>query len=133
MIDKQIKAFIERDIKAAFAGEISFPEAIKNLIDIDIERYYVDLIRLGKTSYAKDGTTYMLSLPLTNPSKIADKFSEGGVKEAIRAIQNGQIQYAEFLHSIMRAGVAAYMVFIDGKQVHYIGRRGEVHIEHFPQ
>jgi uncharacterized protein YbcV (DUF1398 family) len=50
----------------------------------------------------------------------------------VRAIQQRQIGYAEFLRRIMAAGCASYEVFIGGRQAIYFGRDGDHHIEPFP-
>jgi uncharacterized protein YbcV (DUF1398 family) len=55
-----------------------------------------------------------------------------GIKASIRAVQHGEIGYAEFLRQIIQAGCSTYMVFLQGRKVIYFGQDGAFHIEKFP-
>jgi uncharacterized protein YbcV (DUF1398 family) len=50
----------------------------------------------------------------------------------VKAIQRGEIGYAEFLRRIMRSGCSRYEVFIAGRKAMYFGRDGDFYTEHFP-
>ena len=65
-------------------------------------------------------------------ASIAEAFDKDRVAASVRAIQQGQIGYADFLGKIMAAGCARYEVFIGGRKAMYFGRDGEFHTEHFP-
>lgn len=118
--------------KLAFENKITFPEVVKRMAGTGVERYCADLVKLEKFIYSAAGGCHVEPLPLTEAPKVATEFSESGVKEALKAVQSGQIGYAEFLRRIMRAGVVFYDVFIDGRRVIYVGRKGEFHVEKFP-
>ncbi len=116
----------------ALAGKVSFPDTVKQLISIGVERYCADLTRMEKVFYAKNHETALERLPVPNSPVVAEQFDEKGVLTAIRAIQQKQIDYPEFLRLIMAGGCASYTVFIDGRHAAYYGRKGECYVEHFP-
>ncbi len=117
----------------AFEGKIHFGEVVMKLIAMGVERYHADLAGLQKTFYGKDGGTHIEKLALHGAPVIADKFDADAVRSTIKMSQQGQIKYPEFLKRVMKAGCLHYEVFIAGKQVIYFGRKGEFHIEKFPQ
>ncbi|MGH9351016.1 MAG: DUF1398 domain-containing protein [Terriglobia bacterium] len=123
---------IEECTRLAFEDKMTFPETVKKLMAIGVEGYHADLRRLEKTYYNASGETVRELLPLSDPPAIAQEFSESGVVDALRAIQDGKIDYGEFLRRIMKAGAASYDVFISGKKVIYTGRKGDFYIENFP-
>ncbi len=50
----------------------------------------------------------------------------------LKEIQTGKINYEEFCSETKASGCSYYIVYINGRQVHYMGRNGEEYIEHFP-
>jgi uncharacterized protein YbcV (DUF1398 family) len=117
--------------KLSLAGKITFPEVVKKLSSVGIERYMVDLVGKQKLSYGSEGEFYKTALELDTP-QVAQNFDEAMVKNAITAIQQGKINYVTFLFHIMEAGCCHYEVFIKGKKAIYFGRDGSFHIENFP-
>ena len=113
-------------------GTMTFPEVIANLSVEGVESYHADLMRLEKTFYMPDGETFVESLDF-EPPQAADDFSDSEVVSAIRAIQAKEINYQEFLRRIMKAGTTSYNVYLNGKKAIYFGRKGEFHVENFPQ
>ncbi|HVX83821.1 MAG TPA: DUF1398 family protein [Phycisphaerae bacterium] len=126
-------AVILESTRLAFEGRMAFPEVVAALSKIGVERYEADLTSLTKTHYSACGDAVSDSLPLADAPEAAEPWSEEGVKAAIRAAQQGEIPYPEFLRRILAAGCAGYWVFITGRRAMYLGRRGEVHVELFPQ
>ena len=116
----------------AFQNKLPFPEAVKRLASTGVERYCADLVRLEKFYYSAEGRTHTEPIPLKDAPAIGGPFLVESVKEAIRAIQQGKIDYPEFLKRIMKAGVVYYDVFIGGRKVIYTGRGGDFHAEIFP-
>lgn len=116
----------------SFSGEKTFPEVVRQLQEIDVEFYHVDLIRMEKICYFPDGTSHLEPMAFSGPS-IAAEFRAGSVQKAIEASQQGRITYPEFLKQVMTAGTAYYYVFIRGEQAIYTGRCGESHVEPFPR
>lgn len=109
----------------------AFPEVVKLLSASGIERYRADLIRREKTYYDPHGNSHIESQPL-EVYPVSDKFSEDDLKVALRAVQNREIGYREFVMKIMTAGVASYTVFLAGRRTVYVGRHGDLHMELFP-
>jgi uncharacterized protein YbcV (DUF1398 family) len=119
-------------LKECLNKKVSFPERIHNLSKIGIERYYVDLMKLEITYYSQDGDeSYVERLLIENIPALAIDFDKTKVIEAIRASQKGEIDYQTFLRNIIAAGTVSYTVYLDGKQVIYVGRKGEFHTENF--
>ena len=58
------------------------------------------------------------------------------LKDAVRAgilgAQQGRVLYPEFKRLSQRASCIGYTVWIIGRHVAYLGRRGETHVERFP-
>ena len=111
--------------------KITFPEVVQRLAKAEIEFYYADLVAQSKTYYGKHEAFVIPCLK--NLEKEGDhQFNADKVAEAIRLIQMGKIQYQEFLQRIIKAGVVAYFVFIQGCKALYLGKLGEQYIENFP-
>jgi len=117
----------------ALEGKMAFPVVVKRLIEIEVERYYADLVRMEKVFYDHQGDTYVERLPIGPTPEIATDFKKADVVAAIQTIQKEEISYPEFLRRIMKAGCSSYVVYIDGKQAVYYGRKGESYVEKFPQ
>lgn len=113
-------------------NNLSFPEAVNCLSQVGVERYYTDLIRMEKVFYSKHGDSYLERMSIDSMPKIAENFDANKIKDAIKTIQQNSIDYSAFIKRIADAGVANYVVYIDGKHVSYVGRKGECHIEQFP-
>src|SRR4029078_5928148 len=118
-------------LKECLNKKVSFPERIHNLSKVGIERYYVDLMKLEITYYSQDGKTYAEPMLIENVPVIEVNFDKAKVIEAIRANQQGKIDYQPFLAEIIAAGTVSYTVYLEGKQVVYVGRKGESHTENF--
>ena len=118
-------------LKECLNKKVSFPERIQNLSKMGIERYYVDLMKLEIIYYSQDGDFYVEPMLIDNIPEIAINFDKEKVIEAIRANQQGKIDYQTFLREVIEAGTVSYTVYLNGKQVIYVGRKGESHIENF--
>jgi uncharacterized protein YbcV (DUF1398 family) len=114
------------------AGKLTFGEVVRRLIEVGVESYFVDFAKAEDTFYMPDGKTHVekMTLPML---AIAEDFSADGVVAAIRAAQADTIRYPEFVKRATGAGVIGYWVFLAGKNVTYIGRKGEIHVEQFPR
>ncbi len=123
---------LEECERLSFENKLPFPGVIKRLMETGVERYCADLVRLEKFYYAGNGENLTEKIPLKEAPAIGIPFSAEQVKEAVQTIQQGKIDYPEFLKQIMKAGVVYYDVFIDGRRVIYTGRNGDFHIEYFP-
>lgn len=112
--------------------KLTFPESVKRLALINVERYYTDLVRLETIYYSQNGDTYVERLLIEDVPQIAAYFNEAKVVETIRTIQRGGMDYETFIKEIASHGCASYIVFISGRQIYYMGRKGELYIEKFP-
>jgi uncharacterized protein YbcV (DUF1398 family) len=70
--------------------------------------------------------------PKRDKPEIGPDFDADRVAATVKAIQRGEIGYAEFLRRIMGAGCSHYEVYIDGRKAMYFGRDGEFYTEPFP-
>jgi uncharacterized protein YbcV (DUF1398 family) len=126
-----IKA-IEECNQLNFEGEIGFGENVKRLLAAGAVWYFVDLVQLKKVSYGADDA-YTESMPLTNPGKVGNKFSERTITDTTAAIQGKEIDYPEFLRRLIAGGCVYYAIFMKGRKMVYVGSRGESHEEGFPE
>ena len=118
--------------RLSFEQPGAFPEVVRRLGSIGVERYYADLVRLEKTYFNAAGDSERDPVPLEGGATASECFSEAGVQDALAAAQSGRIGYDEFLRRIIGAGVVAYHVFLKGARAVYVGRHGDLHVERFP-
>lgn len=130
-----MQADTEKTIRTTYdasqAGRIHFGQVVGDLSAAGVESYHVDY-RTGRTTYflAEGGHLALEGEPPSVP--IAQAFSAEGVQAAIRGAQRGEVAYPEFKRLSQLAGCAAYTVWLAGRHVSYYGRRGETHVERFP-
>ncbi|MFZ5755437.1 MAG: DUF1398 domain-containing protein [Pseudomonadota bacterium] len=131
-ISNEAKTVVEDCARQSQAETIDFGTVIARLAAAGIESYYADYRHGTTTYYSQEGGTHVTRL--TPPEVvIADRFEAEGLHDAVRASQRGEIKYREFMGLSMESGCVSYFVWIAGRHVKYLGRRGEVHIEHFPR
>ena len=109
-----------------------FPAAVQKLAGAGVHGYTADLIKLRKTYYGAERECADEPMPLSQAPAVAANFDAAAVADTVKAIQRGEIGYAEFLRRIMQAGCATYQVFIDGRKAIYFGRDGDIYTEPFP-
>lgn len=125
------RAAIQSTFDASNLGTIHFGQVIGQLMQVGVESYHVDY-RTGRTTYyLPDGSTadFCFERPQNG---IADQFDGAGVRAAILGAQRGEVMYPEFKKLSQLAGCVGYTVWIAGRHVTYMGRRGESHMERFP-
>ncbi|MBI3229614.1 MAG: DUF1398 family protein [Burkholderiales bacterium] len=112
-------------------GRMHFGEVVTALSAAGVESYQVDFRAANNTYYFADDTA--LALPQKAlETAIAEQFDASALVDAIRAAQRGEVMYPEFKRLSLAAGCVGYMVWITGRHVSYLGRRGETHVERFP-
>ena len=123
---------IDEVMRETQAGNMIFPEVVRRPTDVGVESYFVDFAKGEESFYAFNGESYTekMSLPL---DPVAEEFSSSGIIAAIRGAQADTVRYPEFVKRSAAAGVIAYWAFLAGKKVIYFGRKGEMHVEEFPQ
>jgi len=113
-------------------ADTPFPVVMGKLAGAGVVAYTTDLIALRKTYYDNGTGSTDEPLPLTDAPVTADVFDPAAVQASLRAIQQQEIGYAEFLRRIMRGGCARYIVFLGGRKAMYFGRDGNFYTEPFP-
>lgn len=125
------ESIIRQTAEASNAGRIHFGEVVAALVGAGVESYAVDYRGRRITYYLPDGAT--LTLPqAAHEETIADAFDAEAVRAAIRGAQRGELMYPAFKRLTQAAGCVGYTVWLAGRHVAYMGRRGETHVEHFP-
>lgn len=131
-MNSQVATLIRHTFQQSADGRMHFGQVVAALLDAGVEAYAVDYRADRVTYYLPDGGT--LDLPLEGlPAPIAQHFSAPALLHAIRAAQRGEVMYPQFKTLSQAAGCIGYTVWLQGRHVSYFGRRGEVHVEHFPQ
>mgnify|MGYP003449627320 FL=1 len=130
-MNESSRSIIESTFDASNKGTIHFGQVIEALSRIGVESYQVDY-RAGRSSYVLPGDE-TVDLAFERPEHaIAEAFDAEAVRAAIRGAQQGKVMYPEFKHLTQIAGCIGYTVWIAGRYVVYYGRKGETHIERFP-
>ena len=113
-------------------GSMPFPEIVGRLIEEGVENYLVDYRSLSFTFYGESGGVVSAPLVFEGLPGIGASFDIPELRAAIHDSQTGGQKFRDFSARAMRAGVQSYFVFLSGKRVLYLGRRGDQHIEWFP-
>lgn len=122
---------IQSTFNASNHGAIHFGQVVAQLMEIGVESYHIDY-RTGRATYFLAGND-TITLDFDQPELIiADEFNGEAVRAAILGAQQGKIMYPEFKLLSQQSGCIGYIVWIAGRHVSYFGRKGEVHVEHFP-
>lgn len=112
-------------------GKLTFPEVVKILLDAGVESYSIDYIRGEDIFYLTGGLTHVEKMNTPIPP-VSEDFSQTSLVAAIRGAQADTIRYPEFIRQVTAAGVAGYRAFLTGRRVIYYSRKGDLHIEEFP-
>lgn len=130
-MNEHTRATLQSTFEASDQGRLHFGELIGRLTAVQVESYHVDY-RSGRTTCYLPGDL-TLEHDCERPREaIADAFDAQAVRAAIRGAQQGHVMYPAFRQLTQRAGCVGYTVWITGRQVSYVGRRGETHVERFP-
>jgi len=124
-------AVVEECTVASDASRMSFPEVVGKLTSAGVERYHADLVRAEKTYFRPDGKSHVVANDAIGRTPAA-AFAASAVAAAVKAAQNGEIDYKTFCARVIEAGCVGYHVHIAGRRVIYYGRSGDSHTEHFP-
>jgi uncharacterized protein YbcV (DUF1398 family) len=120
-------------LEGSESGTMTFPQSLRDLMEVGFDGYAVDFRRSTRTYYIPNGETLELKTVPT-PTAVAEAFDASVVKEAIREAQMlvPGYTYQGFCSKVARAGCAGYVVSLLGRRVLYYGRTGETHTEYFP-
>jgi len=129
-MNAQTEQTIREVFLASHEGRIHFGRVVETLLGIGMESYQVDYRACRTTYYGSDET---LTLDQDAPEvAIADDFDKADLQAAIVGSQQGRVLYPEFKRLSQAAGCIGYTVWLTGRHVSYFGRKGEVHVERFP-
>ena len=129
-MDARVKDVVREMSKASDEERVTFPEVVKALMEVGVERYHADFVAGRKTYYLPDGGFEEVEVHKVGGA--AREFSAAGVEKAVRSIQRQQIAYREFCRLIADAGCVGYFVSLAGRRAVYYGRTGDEHVEWFP-
>lgn len=122
---------IEQLSQESNGGMLTFPEFLGELMKLKVEAYFADFRKNTTTYYTKQDAAQTVAMPLAEVH-ITQAFTPTALQAAIYAAQQDEIRYPEFKKRAKAAGCIGYFVWIEGRQVTYFGRRGELHVEKFP-
>lgn len=130
-MDRQTTETIEHCGRGSLEGTLRFPDILRALGQVGVTHYHADFLRAEKTCYLRNGESHVEALPMPEVG-IAAEFSAPAVAAAVRASQQGEVTYPEFLTRAREAGCIGYVVYLDGRRVVYTGRAGDEHVERIP-
>jgi uncharacterized protein YbcV (DUF1398 family) len=130
-MNPQAHALIREAAVGSTEGRIHFGQVIGLLMQAGVESYVADYRTWRTTYYLPDGDTFSMDTPMPDVG-IAEDFDAAALKDAIRGAQQGTVMYPEFKKLSRQAGCIGYTVWIAGRHVSYCGRKGETHVERFP-
>lgn len=112
-------------------GRLHFGQVVGLMVVAGVDSYVVDYRMRRATYYPRYAEP--LDLPLDTPDMpIPEVLDVPALKSAIAGSQRGGVMYPQFKRLSMAAGCVGYTVWIAGRHVTYYGRRGETHVEQFP-
>lgn len=130
-MNETASALIREAAAGSSEGRLHFGRVVEMLVHAGVESYAADYRCRRTTYYLADGDT--LTIPLEMPPvAITQDFDAGALQAAIRGSQKGEVRYPDFKRLSRQAGCVGYTVWIAGRHVTYFGRRGESHVERFP-
>lgn len=127
-MDERVKAAV-RELTAALEQErIAFPDAVQALLAARVERCHADFCTGMTTYYMPDGSVEIAAGRIIAAG--ADFLGEP-VKEAVYAVEHGEIGYRVFCDRLAAAGCVGYLVSLAGRRSVYYGRTLAAHVEWF--
>lgn len=116
----------QQQIENVYKTSKNYPELVKGLIAIGTLSYTVE-VSTGDILYRFAEGHNILHPGKITPRTISETFSSEKTIEAVRASQQGKINYPQFMDAIAQAGVRFYESTLNGskKRVTYIGFGGQ--------
>lgn len=125
------RAIIHEAARGSSEGRVHFGQVIGLLVRAGVESYGVDYRARRSTYVLPDGDTLDMPTPMPDVA-IAQDFDAAALRAAIRGAQQGEVMYPEFKKLSRQAGCVGYTLWVAGRHVSYFGRKGETHVERFP-
>jgi uncharacterized protein YbcV (DUF1398 family) len=129
-MDDHAKEIVREMTRASDEERISFPEVVRALVGVGVERYHADLVQGTRTYFMPDGNFEVTHGYASGAAATA--FQTDGVEAAVRAIQRGEITYRAFCDRIATSGCVGYFVSLVGRRATYYGRTNDTYVEWFP-
>ena len=127
-MDERAKAVV-RELTAALEAErTAFPDAVQALLTARVERAHADFCTGMTTYYMPDGSVEIVSRRII---AAGPEFLGEPVKEAVHAVEQGEIGYRMFCDRLAAAGCVGYLVSLTGRRSVYYGRTLAAHVEWF--
>src|SRR5262249_56141752 len=101
-MDAHVKDVVREMSKASDEERITFPEVVKALMEVGIERYHADLVAARKTYYLPNGD--LEETPVHKTGGGASKVSAEGAEKAGRATPQKKNASHEFFRQIPHPG-----------------------------
>jgi uncharacterized protein YbcV (DUF1398 family) len=105
------------------AGALNFSEFVATLEQTLVDYCRVDILEGRMIFVAEDGEVYSDTLELKD--KIAEKFDDGGIRQAILDNQLDRLSFKDFVSQLMNCGVVSYTIHLSGRKVIYFGKNGD--------
>jgi len=115
--------------RLAADGKITFPEVVEKFMAAGIERYHIDFVWGSNIYYWPNGDVHVEPAHKFN---VAENLDKQKIAATVAEIQQGKINYTQFVEKITTAGCSHYYAALTGKRVIYSGRNGDSHTEFFP-
>lgn len=133
-MDDQKKALAKTCLEGAEGNTMTFPQIVGALMGAGFESYEIDFRRATATYYSADGDSVELATHNIN-TPVAPNFDSALLSAAIKEAQQlvSGYTYKGFCRKAAVAGCVGYVVSFLGRRALYIGRTGEIHVEHFPK
>ena len=112
----------------ALSNQNSFQDMCRKFLLAGIESAHFDLIANRLTCYTPEGRVFDEPFYFEGP-RVADAFSEESIIENYNALLKHKLSLHEFFAFIMLAGTTGFTIYLLGKKVLFLGRRGENHLE----
>lgn len=125
------RAIIHEAARGSSEGRVHFGQVIGLLVRAGVESYGVDYRARRSTYVLPNGDTLDMPTPMPDVA-IAQDFDAAALRAAIRGAQQGEVMYPEFKKLSRQAGCVGYTLWVAGRHVSYFGRKGETHVERFP-
>ena len=123
---------IHKLIKETSEGKHTFPEHLAQLKPLGINSYVIDLENSKAHYFGEKEVDLVYNLPIADKITVSSHWTPEAIKEAIKKVQNKELDYPNFLNAIAKAGVKRYSVDLLMKMTIYYGAHHEF-IEPFPR
>lgn len=109
-----------------------FPYLAEVLRQAGVTAYFFDVPSMSVIYATGEGDVLQPGLPLRTEKTLIPPFDELALVSALRADQNGQSTFPEFVEASFRAGVVRYEVDTAARTCSYFGVHGQRYVEHYP-